>query len=384
MIEAFYNKWIHFLEKFLNHKYWYLITAIITVAVILFLTAPSYYALTKDFKPCDDCVNFQEEINRADHLFKPTKYPVLSHMANTELRLTVPVIARLTGTRSKIVIFCIQEVLGIGFLIITCLLSYRLTKDKIIAALITLSIGFIYAGKAAFVDIEGLTDSFAYFFLILALFTRSKPLIVISSLLAYFTDERALIASSLVAIFYFVEFLDLNPGKLSFYSFIKARVFYILLGWILYFTIRFILFKLYGLKNPASGVVTPDLRQLGYIFWDGLQGFWLLVVFGLIYLIIEKRFFILSLLIFAFLVMVISTTMVYDFTRSIAYIFPIIFVSLYLMERAMSKFQIRKIVILTCLICFLCGDGYYGVSRPPNYYRSVPVKAIEKVILHEH
>jgi hypothetical protein len=383
-MEIFYNKIIYFLEKYLNHKYWYIVTAIFTVLVIWFLTAPSYYALTKDFKPCGDCVDFQQEINRADHLFKPTQYPEYSHMANTQFRITVPVIAKFIGTRSKIVVFCIQEILGIIFLVITCLLSYRLTNDKIISAIVTLSIGFIYAGKAAFVDVLGLTDSFAYFFLILALFTRNKPLILISLLLAYFTDERAVLASSLVAIFYLLEFLEINKGKIDFFAAIQARIFYILLSWVLYFLIRFILFRLYGLSNPSSGVVVPDLHQLGYIFWDGLQGFWLLVVFGVIYLLIEKRFFVLSLLIVAFGVMVISTTMVYDFTRSIAYIFPIIFVSLFLMEKAMSKFQIRKIVILSCLICFLCGDGYFGFSAPPNYYQSLPIKVIEKVFLHEH
>jgi hypothetical protein len=383
-MEAFYNKLINFLEKFLNYKYWYLVTAIITVLVILFLTAPSYYALTKGFKPCSDCVNFQDEINRADHLFKPTKYPEYSHMANTQLRLTVPLIAKSVGTRSKVVVFIIQEIFGIIFLTIACLLSYRLTKDKVISAILTLSIGFIYAGKAAFVDIEGLTDSFAYFFLVLALFTRYKPLIIISLLLAYFTDERALLSSSLIAIFYFLEFLEINKDKINFYSFIKARVFYMLLSWILYFTIRFILFKLYGLYTPSTGVVVPDLHNLAYIFWDGLQGFWLLAVFGILYTIIEKRFFVLSLLIIAVLVIVISTSMVYDLTRSIAYIFPLIFVSLFLIEKAMNKFQIRKIIILSCLICFLCGDGYFGVSGPPRYYRSVPVKIIEKVFLHEH
>ena len=114
-MEIFYNKLVYFLEKFLNYKYWYLGTAIITVLAILFLTAPSYYALTKDFKPCSDCVSFQEEINRADHLLKPVSYPEFSHMANTQLRITVPVIAKLVGTRSKIVIFGIQEILGVEF-----------------------------------------------------------------------------------------------------------------------------------------------------------------------------------------------------------------------------------------------------------------------------
>jgi hypothetical protein len=382
-MEKFYNKLIARLEKFLNHKYWYLIAPMITVFVILFLTAPSYYALTKDFKPCSDCVNFQDEINRADHLFKPNQYREVSHMANTQLRITVPLIAKLIGTRSKIVIFIIQEILGVAFLIITCLLSYRLTKDKVTAAIMTLSIGFVYAGKAAFVDIEGMLDSFAYFFLILALFTRFKPLILVSLLSAYFTDERALLASSLVAIFYFLEFHELNKGRINFYSFIKARVFYILLSWMVYFLIRFILFKLYGLHSPSSGVVVPDIHQLGYIFWDGLQGFWLLVVFGVVYLMIERHYFIILLLTISFLVMVISTSMVYDFTRSIAYIFPIIFVALFLVQKALSKFQIRKIVILTCLICFLCGDSYYVVYSPARYYRSIPIKAIEKVFLHQ-
>ncbi|MDR3695459.1 hypothetical protein [Mucilaginibacter sp.] len=382
-MKDFYNKLIQFLEKFLNNKYWYLITSIIVALVILFLTTPSYYALTKGFKPCVGCVDFQDEINRADHILKPTIYGKASHMANLQLRLTVPMIAKLIGTRSKIVIFIIQEILGVGFLIITCLLSYRITKDKVIAAILTLSMGFIYAGKAAFVDVEGFTDSYAYFFLVLALFTLNKPLILISLTLAYFTDERALLASSLIAVFYFLEFLDINKGKIDFYSVIKSRVFYIILSWIFCFLIRFILFKLYGLNTPSSAVVIPDFHRLGYIFWDGLQGFWLLLAGGVLYLIIEKRFFILSLLILSFLVMVISTAMIYDFTRSIAYIFPIIFIALYLTEKAINKLQLRKLMIITCLICFLCGDGYFGEVNSPDYYQSVPVKIINKAFFHQ-
>ena len=383
-MEVFYNKLIYFLERFLNHRYWHVTVAFITVLVILFLNAPSYFALTKEFKPCSDCVNFQEVINRADHLFKPTKYAEYSHMANTQFRLTVPLIAKLIGTRSKIVIFIIQEILGIIFLIITCLLSFRLTNDKIISAIITLSFGFIYAGKSAFVDMEGLLDSFAYFFMILALFASNKPLILSSLILAYFTDERAFLSSSLVAVFYFLEFLDTNNGKINFYAFFKARIFYVVLSWILCLITRFILFKIYGLYTPKSAAITFDLHQLGDIFWDGLKGFWLLLILGIVHLIIQKRFFILLLLTISILVVVIATCMVYDLTRSIAYIFPVIFVSLYLTAKAINKSQLLKIAIISCLISFLSVDSYFVSSGKPRYYQSAPIKIIEKVVLHEH
>jgi hypothetical protein len=384
MMESFYNKLIYRFENLLSHKYWYLFVTAITIAAIFFFTSPSYYTLTKDFKPCEGCVSFQEEINRADYILHPIKYPEASHMANTQFRITIPLIAKLCGTRSVLVIFVIQEILGIWFFILTCLLSYRLTKDKVTAAIVTLSLGFIYAGKAAFVDIQGMTDSFAYFFLVLALYTRIKPLIVLSLLLSYFTDERALISSSLIGIFYFLEYLEITKGKIDIYQFIKAGVFYVLLSWILYFTIRFTLFKLYGLHNPVAGIDPPNVHQLGYVFWDGLQGFWLLLFFGIIYLVIEKRFFIIALLILSFLAVAISASMVYDLTRSIAYIFPMIFVSLFLIHKALNTAQLRKIVILSCLICFVCGDSYFGLSAPPDYYRSVPIKVIEKAFLHKH
>lgn len=383
-MENFYNKLIFHLEKFLSHKYWYLTTAIITVIAIFFFTAPSYYTLTKDFKPCAGCASYQQVISRADHILHPIEYPKASHMANTQFRITVPLIAKLFGTRSVFVIFGIQEVLGVAFFILSCLTAYRITKDKIIAAVVALSLGFIYTGKAAFVDLQGMTDSFAYFFLVLALYTRNKPLIVLSLLLSYFTDERALISSSLVGIFYFIEYFDITKGKIDIYQFIKARVFYVLLSWILYFTIRFVLFKLYGLHNPVAGIDPPNVHQLGYVFWDGLQGFWLLVAFGVIYLITEKRFFIIALLILSFLAIAISASMVYDLTRSIAYIFPMAFVSLFLIQKALNTVQIRKIVMLSCLICFVCGDSYFGLNAPPDYYRSVPVKILEKAILRNH
>src|ERR1700743_4032916 len=100
-MENFYKRLISRLEKCLDHKYWYLGVAFLTVLAILFFATPSYYALSKDFKPCSDCVDFQDVINRADHLLKPSQYADASHMANTQLRITVPLIAKLMGTRSK-------------------------------------------------------------------------------------------------------------------------------------------------------------------------------------------------------------------------------------------------------------------------------------------
>jgi len=377
MLESFYNRFIYSLESLLKPKYWYLYTALFTFAVICFLTAPNYFAFTKGYQSCPACVDYQAKINRADHLLKPDHYVDAYHMAKTQFRITVPLIAKITGIRSVIAMFMIQQLFGLLFLAIACLLTYKITSDKVISSILTLSLGFIYAGKAAFVDTVGFTDSFAYCFLLCALFTKNKPLLILNLQLAFFTDERAIITSSIIAIYFFVEYLQTTNNKFHWDTFVKSRLFVIFISWALCFLIRYLLHVFYGFRTPFDGFI--DFSAFGYFFWEGLKGFWLLVIGCCIYLFLEKRYFILVLVITAISIILATTAMVSDVTRSVAYIFPIIFLAVFIFEQAVSRAQLRKIVIIAGLISFLSADSFYVVGSQPIFYRSLPVKILDKL-----
>lgn len=379
MIGKLYHKFISFIDTLLKYRYWHLYTALFVAIVILFITVPSYFPLTKAAHPCSSCVNFQEKINRADHLFKPTHYPDGDHMAKTQFRLTIPVIAWATGIRSKAGIFAIQEAFGLLFLILTCLFTFRITGDKVIAAITTLSFGFLYAGKAAFADTQGFTDSFAFCFLLIALYTRSIPLMIISLLAAYFTDERAIVSSLILAVFFLTEYLNINNSKLVWKAVFKSKLFYILISWTACFIIRYYLHKAYGLYTPSSGASVINLNIWGYVFWEGLKGFWLIVLGAVAYLAGTRRWFILLLTIGSMVIMLLVTTMVADVTRSVAYIFPVIFLALYFLQKGATLFQIRKLVLLVSIICFLCTDNFYIVGQPQFFYKTTTIKVIGRL-----
>src|ERR1700744_6186718 len=123
MFEELYNKIIARFDACLKYKYWYVYTALLTALIVLFISPPSYFPLTAQAVPCSTCVDFKEKINRADHILKPDKFRDADHMAKTQFRITIAVIAKLTGIRSMIGMFIIQEILGIVFLSLTCLLT---------------------------------------------------------------------------------------------------------------------------------------------------------------------------------------------------------------------------------------------------------------------
>jgi len=71
--------------------------------------------------------------------------------------------------------------------------------------------------------------------------------------------------------------------------------------------------------------------------------------------------------------------MVFDVTRSSSYIFPIIFISIALLKNYLSKESMRKLLLISAVVCFLF-PAYYIITDVYPYtlwYKPIFVRVID-------
>lgn len=184
------NKFNSKISQILARKHWLIYISLIALALSLFLASPGFTSddsgvLTKRA----EAVAMQIEDLQ---FFWETSEPT-----NAMFRITVPLIASLLGIGLKGTLI-LQFLTGILIFLLVGSLVERETGNRLIAFYATLLVALIYPGTAAFLESRYYFDSFAYLFLLAALWFRSPVSIGFLVLLAGFTDERALIASGFV------------------------------------------------------------------------------------------------------------------------------------------------------------------------------------------
>ena len=219
---------------------------------------------------------------------------------------------------------------------------------------------FVTSGHVYVTDYRGIFDTLALDFLLLSFIFRSRVYVVFPLLLAYFCDERALVAASgffLINIFGEDKYQDIravfNGIKLS------SNV-YLLLSFLLYFTIRFYLGAVFGLKSTKGGI---DLffSQINYTFYTiciGLEGFILVFILILRLLCKRKFYFFGLLLIVNFLVIFYIAQSVFDISRSMSYVLLILILITLIMDRLYPKEVALRIIALVIVINILYVDSY--------------------------
>ena len=294
--------------------------------------------------------------------FEPVEYAFGSHASNITFRVTIPILASLIGfTREGS--FIIQYIAFFILFYLFASLARTALKDHVAATLATLAFAFIFAGNILCADIRGFFDVVS-FALILGAMRAKHPLIVFLCLiLAGFNDERTLIAS----VFVFLWHLRHHWEKGSFYfrDFFKVTPIWIAIitSWLVYFGIRFYMVQTFELSAGASIIgFNRFLYQINNAplgIWSALEGYWLLFVFAFILIWKTKSYTWLLAFSTIILLIMISSLSLVDVTRSVAYVFPGIFLALYLLNQFEQDGTVRKILLMVLILCFF-----------PTYYIS--------------
>jgi hypothetical protein len=350
----------------------------LALAFSLFITFPRISFFTgKD----EQIVNFWPVIE-AQMAAPFTPAPELDptdHSGKRAFRLTTPLLGRLLHLDWRGLLL-VQFMLGILLLYLTGRIALDLFGDRVVATATVFAFACTYMGKAAFLELGGVGDGFALAFFALAAYDRSAPVVFAMVVLACFTDERALAAAPLMAVYWHIR-----EGR-------EKRVWLAtpalaVCGAILFsLALRVVLAVSCGLRVPIGsryGVgLRPFLANLGPIQWQlprSLAGFWLWVAVA-VWLLWQQRRRTLLLLIGGLTLAVVGAAMLaFDLDRGLLYLFPLVLIAGAVAARAgLEPADLREIAAFCFLVCLLVPVNSL-IGSPSNRYSEGNLLPVEIV-----
>lgn len=302
------------------------------------------------------------------------------HDAKLAFRLTLPLTMKVLHIDWR-GLLAIQFGLGILLLVLVGKIAMDLFGDRIVALASVFGVASIYAGKAAFLQLGGMGDAYAFAFLTVAVAFRSPPVIAAAVIAACFTDERAVIVSPLLVVYWAMRHSDgRRPDWFNLQTFTVAGA--ILVAGV----IRLVLMFGYGLQIPIGAgkdvgfsVLPLNLPNVQYELPHVLAGLWLWPLVACIILVRNRWWF--SLLVIAGVTgaIVAASFMVLDVDRSLAYTLPVLFVSMAIAAWArLGREDLRSIAILGFLIslAFPVNNLLGGVSNRYSEGNLMPIELV--------
>ena len=201
---------ISFFERFTSSGNWKIKITFISVILSLFFAFPSYDVYLKG----EFARHWQGILIQIDNPLAQHDYTPLEHSACLAFRLTPAVIAyllRLNEFGCLIFQFVALVLMFYGVV----LLAEKITKDRVASSFVSLAFAFIFAGNVLVSDLRGIFDVVAYCLMVLAMGSEKKFLIFLFTLLACYTDERAVVASGLIFLWFVLKEATLENFRFS-------------------------------------------------------------------------------------------------------------------------------------------------------------------------
>jgi hypothetical protein len=108
------------------------------------------------------------------------------------------------------------------------------------------------------------------------------------------------------------------------------------------------------------GVLLNQINNIPIGIWSALEGLWLLVIMGGALLYRNKRYIeLLKYTGICSLILVLGLSVV-DITRSVVYIFPMVFIALQLLNKYSEKATLHKLLWYALILCFIYPAYYTG------------------------
>lgn len=302
------------------------------------------------------------------------------HDAKLAFRLTLPLTMKVLHVDWRAML-AIQYALGILMLWLVGKIAMDLFRDRIVALASVFGVASIYAGKAAFLQLGGMGDAFAFAFLTVAVAFRNPPVIAAAIVAACFTDERAMIVSPLVVLYWAMRNSDgRKPDWFNLQTITVASA--ILLAG----AIRLVLMFGYGLHIPMGAgkdvgfsVLPLNLPNVQYELPHVLAGLWLWPLVACVILVRNRWWFSLLAILGGTGAIVGVSFLVLDVDRSLAYSLPVLFVSMAVAAWAkLGRTDLRSIAILGFLISFAfpVNNLLGGVSNRYSEGNLMPIEIV--------
>lgn len=374
---------LSYIEAFLNNGNWKIKITLLSLVLALLLSFPSYDV----FLDNNYLENWKPVLMKVDNplVDLTTFYGPGSHASKLNLRLTVPVIAKLLHLGIGGIIL-LQFLFGISLLYATACLTHKITGDRVTSLFVSLTVASIFPGITSFVELRGMFDGVAISLLTFALLLQNPVWIWLCLFLSFWTDERALLGSFLVWLFHL---LDQSPQKkFHLLSLLQLQPMSVVVGWATYAITRLYISVHFGLRTPVEGVglriLLDQVNNIPMGIWTGLEGAWLLVLFAFILLWLQGKRIDLFLFL-AFMMSIIGASLsVVDITRSMAYTLPAVFIALQVLSSVERIEDVRRYALLACLISILWPNYYAGGKHSIWWNYPLPIQIVRwlKIILY--
>lgn len=302
------------------------------------------------------------------------------HSAKLAFRLTVPMIVKVLHLDWRAVLI-LQFGLGVALLFLAGKIALDLFGDRITALATVFGVSAIYAGKAAFLQLGGMCDAFAYAFLTIATALRSPPLIAVTVFAACFVDERAVIAAPLVGVYWAIR-----NGTIEAPNWLNAQIVSVATAIGLAAVVRLVLMFGYGLYIPIGpgndvgfDVLRQTLPRLQYDLPHVFAGLWLWPLVACILLVRARWWATLALMIGGTMAVATVSFLVLDVERSLAYALPVLFVAMAIAaSRKMTTPDLRSIAIVGLIVClmFPVNNMFGGMNNRYSAGNLMPVELL--------
>ncbi len=376
IVELAYQKFLRRInsgiDKILAGPNWQWKALCAVVVISLFRAFPNYDALQTNFfqaKWHDVQLKVDQPMLDTGRMF-----PAVSHESKLTFRLTVPVVAHLLHLHETGMLI-LSGVIGILLLYLALEIPFFLTQDRRIAFFISLSAACAWPGVAAFQELRGgYYDAVAICLLLAAMATSWSILAAVFLFLADWTDERALIASALVLLFY----LCIESGRALRERVSKPAA--VILATAFYLGLRAYITATHSYVVATEGVgLTVLSHQTAIIplaIWTGLGGSWILVAAGAFALFVQKRKALALGFCAALILMIGSSLAITDVTRGMAYCLPAVFVGLAALRTSENIEQIERLAAVGATISILVPTYYIEGSTGLFWLYALPIQIV--------
>lgn len=403
------NNFFAWIEQRSTHKKYPFYLTLVLVCSSLFLAFPRY-DLYRNTTAWD--VTMLKSKDLTNNL---QQIPPASYLAKKVFRLTVPVIIRIFHL-NRIGVLVIQFMLGMLSICLTYLLGLRVLRDGVAATFLAAGFAFLYCGRTCFTEITYTWfDGWAYFFLLMALYSKNKFAVFAFATMAAWTDERAFVALPLALLFHQVcklhsplatpyppvlpqpspaptyssqlttqnsqlithssqltchnsrRLLALQPAAIAV---LAAMIGYLALR--LYLSVRFNMHTPHADANTSNFLANMIHTSFGFGAFTFLEGFWLMAPIFLYLNFKNKDYLLMALTVFQILLSSLVSLFVMDITRSGSYLFPIIFLFAAYIPRFLETWHCRMLLAVCLFFCLIFppinyiafGDFLFRIEKP--------------------
>lgn len=303
-------------------------------------------------------------IRQSGHLFEPNTYEPGTHEANQTFRLTIPLLVHFfrLGVAK---LYILQFGLGLIFVWAVAGIAQKILQDKVLTFYFLTGFTGIYAGVAFFINYFGHCDGYVFCFMALALYFRNPLLVIVFTQLAFWCDERALINSSYIGLWYALPILKtvLETRKFDIRQ-IPAPLVALVISVLIYGGLRKWLEVTYGMKigHDASWSARTLAWSMSYVgdkMARGLEGMWLILLVAFWALAVRRQWLELVLLGGAWLLTMVVAVLVADGTRSLSFGFMAFFFALAILHRYLTRNQLRFVLLSGAVISLM-----YSINFP--------------------